>query len=260
MIHAVGCEQPPGGSDEDVHELIAVRLGMPLEVFAQAKRVLLRGWKAAGDGRLYHPTMTERVLEMIERRRKEADRRGRNRAGQRACPASVPRDSIGTPAGETAPVPEPDSDEKTESPIGDSSPTAPADPPGGLKLVPKASDLNAERLSAVTKDALMTFNMSAFTKAQGGAVPNVSLSVGIEKRRQQVNRCLKTARDICRAHFGTTTITTEFWEAYWTEVGEDEFFSGRRPGSNGHENWTPDFEYLTRPGTMLKVYERSEAA
>lgn len=112
----------------------------------------------------------------------------------------------------------------------------------------------------MTAEAIETFNLASFTKAQGGALPNVSPGVGVDKRRQQVGRCVKTAREICRELFGKQVVPREFWEAYWAEVAADDFLAGRQPGGPGHEGWTPTFEYLTRPGTMLKVYERSEAA
>lgn len=142
----------------------------------------------------------------------------------------------------------------------DSSSAPPADPPDGLKLVSPNPESKAERLAAVTKDAIETFNAASFTKAHGGVVPNVSPTVGVDKRRQQVARCVKTAREICREQFGQPVVTREFWEAYWTEVAADDFLSGRQAGGPGHENWRPDFEYLTRPATMLKVYERAAAA
>lgn len=112
----------------------------------------------------------------------------------------------------------------------------------------------------MTAEAIETFNLAPFTKQQGGVLPNVSPGVGLDKRRQQVGRCVKTAREICRELFGQPVVTRKFWEAYWVEVARDDFLAGRQAGGPGHENWKPDFEYLTRPGTMLKVYERSEAA
>lgn len=105
MLWMVAWEQTPCGSLPANDELITARIGMPLSSFVEHKRVLLRGWKQAGDGRLYHPTLTERVVEMIERRRKEAERRGRNRAVNRGTPGNVPRDTVGTPTGGTVPEP-----------------------------------------------------------------------------------------------------------------------------------------------------------
>ena len=67
MLWAVAWQQTPCGSLPDDDELIAARVGMDSELFAKHKRVLLRGWMLADDGRLYHATITERVLEKLKR-------------------------------------------------------------------------------------------------------------------------------------------------------------------------------------------------
>ena len=142
----------------------------------------------------------------------------------------------------------------------DSSPAQPEDRPAELTLsAPVAvADRRAERLAQVTDDAIAAFNACpGLTKAAGGILPNVSATVGRERRRRQVERCLKTARAICREQFGSDRVTSEFWHDYFAEVQRDDFMAGRRRGGQGHENWTPDFEYLTRDATMLKVYDRA---
>jgi hypothetical protein len=138
-----------------------------------------------------------------------------------------------------------------------SSSATPKDPPPGLQLKPKEPKGSlAERLRIVTREAVETFNASTLVKSQGGALANVSPSVGREKRQAQIRRCIRTAREICAESYGGT-ITREFWVDYWTEIAKDDFLAGRRGGGPGHENWRPDFEYLTREATMLKVYDRA---
>lgn len=103
MLWMVAWEQTPCGSLPNDDELIAGRIGMPLETFTSMRGVLLRRWYEAEDGRLYHDTMTLRVLEMIEKRRSEADRKARQRDKTPETvedrPADVPRDANGTLAG-----------------------------------------------------------------------------------------------------------------------------------------------------------------
>lgn len=134
---------------------------------------------------------------------------------------------------------------------------APSDPPADE--IAKAKAERAERLAAVTEDAIETFNAAPFTVAHGGRVPNVS-AVNREKRRQQVGRSIRVVREICAAEFGSPAITREFWTAYWQIVNRDPFASGRQAGSGAHSNWAPSFEYLTRPDTITAIYERAEAA
>ncbi len=57
---------------------------MPVDQFQAVKKRLLRGWWLADDGRLYHDTLAERVLEMIERRDGERNRKAGYRARKQA--------------------------------------------------------------------------------------------------------------------------------------------------------------------------------
>ena len=133
---------------------------------------------------------------------------------------------------------------------------APSDQPTDIA---KAKADRAERLAAVTEDAIETFNASPFTVAHGGRVPNVT-KVNREKRRQQVARAIRVIREICTEEFGGPEITRDFWLGYWQIVNGDAFASGRQAGTGAHSNWRPDFEYLTRPDTITALYERAEAA
>lgn len=86
--------------------LIAARLGMKVAAFKKAKDVLLRGWKPANDGRLYHETITERVLDMLGRkegeRKRKAEYRTRMEAERKAAESlGVPQMSHGTDEGQT---------------------------------------------------------------------------------------------------------------------------------------------------------------
>lgn len=142
-----------------------------------------------------------------------------------------------------------DTEEKQEAKASSSS-AAPID---------QTSEL-AQRLAKVTDDAIEAFNGSSLTKRNGGTLPNVSATVGREKRQQQVRRCLRTARAICLESTGDPRVTPEFWAAYFDLVAGDDFYSGRQPGGAGHENYVPDFELLTREATMVKLYDRQVAA
>ncbi|KAG1246328.1 hypothetical protein G6F68_014689 [Rhizopus microsporus] len=87
--------QTPCGSLPQDNELIAARIGMPLDQFQAAKPRLLRGWWLADDGRLYHDTLAERVLEMIERRDGERNRKAEYRDRKKAELAEAERNKGG---------------------------------------------------------------------------------------------------------------------------------------------------------------------
>lgn len=106
MLWATAWEQTPCGSLPNEDELIAARIGMPLDLFQAAKGRLLRGWWLADDGRLYHDTLAERVQDMIERRdgekNRKAEYREREKAKKQAAAAALaagngPNPSQGNP-------------------------------------------------------------------------------------------------------------------------------------------------------------------
>ncbi|WP_457097534.1 hypothetical protein [Lysobacter sp. P5_B9] len=116
-----------------------------------------------------------------------------------------------------------------------------------------------QRLAAVTDDAIEAFNASKLVKPHGGALATVSAKVGRESRQRQVQRCIAVARQICAEDYQADGVVGEFWADYWAVAHADDFHSGRQRGGKGHENWSPDFEFLTRPATMLKLYDRATA-
>lgn len=114
-----------------------------------------------------------------------------------------------------------------------------------------------ERVAQITDDAITAWNASALV---AGGLPAVRAAVGREKRQAQVRRMLRTARAMCLDLFGSQTVTPQFWVGLWAEYAKDDFFSGRLAGGKGHENWKPDFEFLTREDSVLKLYDRRATA
>mgnify|MGYP001312339907 CR=1 FL=1 len=113
----------------------------------------------------------------------------------------------------------------------------------------------AERIATVTNDAIGAYNRILGKPA--GLLAAVRATVGADTRREQVKRCLKTASEICQELYGDSRVTPSFWTAYFESAAEDGFHSGRGPYTGEHSNWRPDFEYLTRKKTMLKLFERA---
>jgi hypothetical protein len=74
MLWFIAWQQTPCGSLPKDDTLNAARLGMEADAFQSSKAILLRGWIEADDGRLYHPTITQLVLEMMDRKAGNAQR------------------------------------------------------------------------------------------------------------------------------------------------------------------------------------------
>lgn len=68
MLWVTAWRQEPCGSLPNEDELIAVRIGMPMRIFAKVRSKLMRGWWEAEDGRLYHDDQVTQVLAMLAER------------------------------------------------------------------------------------------------------------------------------------------------------------------------------------------------
>jgi hypothetical protein len=77
-------KQTPCGSMPGDPEVFAGLIGASDATFTKHRKILLRGWWLADDGRLYHDTLVQRVLEMLKQRRGDADRQAANRAKKAA--------------------------------------------------------------------------------------------------------------------------------------------------------------------------------
>jgi hypothetical protein len=260
MLWVESWTQVPAGSLPDNDAVIAARIGMRLPEFKTSKDVLMRGWWKAEDGRLYHPVITEQVLDMVRRKGRKAANQAAYRERQRLH---------GT-----------DADVTGHSPVIDRTTTTTTTKEIDQEQLSSAAPLTrgqnsaraneqehrpspaarGARLATVTHDAIETFNASPLTKANGGLVPNVEPNVGGDKRRAQVAKSLKVARDICLKDFDSELIPRAFWIEYWELCFEDEHKSGRAGGGKDHANWVPTFEYLTREATMLEIYDKAASA
>lgn len=98
MLWMVAWRQTPCGTLPDDDDLIVARLGIDRAVFDKNRAVLMRGWWPAGDGRLYHNVLVERVLEMLGYKEKEKARKAAYRA--KMAGANVPKMSRGTTVGQ----------------------------------------------------------------------------------------------------------------------------------------------------------------
>lgn len=92
MLWFIAWQQTPCGSLPKDDLLIAARLGMEADAFQCDKAILLRGWTEADDGRLYHPIITQLVLEMMDRKASNAQRQAAYRQRRLAARNSETND------------------------------------------------------------------------------------------------------------------------------------------------------------------------
>jgi hypothetical protein len=106
MLWAESWKATPCGSYTNDDQIIAARIGMPINLFRAHRDVLMRGWELHADGRLYHHVVTERVRELLGMRQSARFRKAayRSKKKQPVAPESpevVPRDYHRIPVGET---------------------------------------------------------------------------------------------------------------------------------------------------------------
>lgn len=171
MLWTVAWQQTPCGSMPSDDDLIAARLGMKAPAFKKAKGILLRGWCLADDGRLYHETITERVVEMLSRkegeRKRKADYRARMDAERRAADSGgVPGMSHGTDSGQMR---ESGGSDATGTGTGTGLKEPPIPPDGGL---PEPVQAKTKKSSAI---ALQTFLDECKAKGEKPILENDSV-------------------------------------------------------------------------------------
>jgi hypothetical protein len=101
MMWFTAWKQVPCASIPADEEVIAAMIGMPAKLWQKHSKVMLRGWAAASDGRMYHNVLTGRVREMLAKRRNESERKATYRQGNpplsRGTDAGLQQDSQGSP-------------------------------------------------------------------------------------------------------------------------------------------------------------------
>lgn len=110
MLWLTAWRQTPCGSLPADDALIAARIGMDPRQFKAHRDILMRGWRLASDGRLYHQTITTSVMSMLESRLRERGwKRGqrlKNQALSDECPPGLRLSPVGVVAPVPVPVPE----------------------------------------------------------------------------------------------------------------------------------------------------------
>lgn len=102
MMWLVSWRQTPAGSFPNEDDVIVALIGIPEKTWAKHRKVLMRGWWLADDGRLYHDTIASRVRAMLDKKTDAKVRKAeyRQRMDAIRTGASVPTLSHGTDAGQ----------------------------------------------------------------------------------------------------------------------------------------------------------------
>ncbi len=239
-------KQVPCGSFPSDEQVIAAMIGMPERVWARHRDVLMRGWTEADDGRVYHVTITARVLEMLEYRAKAAKRVADHKARMRE-----------QRAGNTLPA--------REQPASNDTGT-------GTGTTEVSDVLRTSSSSQTTKGGkrpTIPCPYDEIVDAYHQALPDLPRVVLRDgktwAKRQRAMRELwgwvlssRKSDGTKRAETGDEALT---WiRGYFERAAENDFIAGRTPPGQGHEGWRAGFDYLLTERGMRQVIENTRAA
>lgn len=243
MLWFVAWQQTPCGSLPDSDELIAARIGMDTAEFQQNRAILLRGWEKANDGRLYHPVVSEMVLEMLARKARETKRKADYREKMKG--GNVPDLSHGTGNGQTR-----DSTGSDDTGTGTGTSSKPSsDEEGSHQAEPddfpscphqKVVELYAKHLPELPQPRIWNGHRASNLKARWRWL-------------------LTTKKQSGERYANTTAEAIDFFDRFFGYVASSDFLTGRDGKWQGC-----DLAWLVKAENFAKViegkYQNREAA
>lgn len=178
MMWYVAWKQEPCGSLPNDEAIIRAKIKLTPKMWVQCRDVLMRNWWLAADGRLYHDTISKRVLALLEKRAADTKRTRENRArkaGSQPGNDGVTRDTPATPSVDTGEFdtkhPAPSTQHQAPvSPDGD-TPLAAAAPgeADGVGFVPTPAGVICKALKSAGIASVAPGNQSLITLLEAGA-------------------------------------------------------------------------------------------
>lgn len=249
MLWMTAWEQTPCGSMPSDDALIAARIGMPGKAFAKARETLMRGWWLAEDGRLYHDTISARVLAMLAKKDKDRARkagwRARHAEGQPNDSAAVTQESRVTDYGQARDSARSDNT-KHQAPVSIEAKASHPDESGNRRPeipCPYAQivALYHDLLPSLPKAKLMTAARQRGMRKLWGWVLSSTKGDG-SRRATSADEAL------------------QWFSGYFGRAAENDFLMGRTPRSAEHKDWRCDIDFLMTDKGLRQVIERTQDA
>lgn len=232
LLWSEAWQQTPCGTLPNDDELIALLIDMPVSTFQKNRKTLMRGWYEASDGRLYHETITKRVLSMLDKRANDAKRAANRRARATASAVThgvVTDASRVTRAGSRS---EFDTKHQAPEPVIEEEPTVLVDTPAA----PRPSPCPTDQIVEMYHRHLPT-------------LPRVEVLSDTRKRAVAARwREVLADKDI-RERPDPRSAALDFFDWYFGHAASSAFLTGRA------KDWRADFDFLVTPSKWVKVIE-----
>lgn len=221
MLWLTAWQQAPAGSMAADDQIIAAKIGMEYRQFVAHKDILLRGWRAYSDGRLYHPVIVEQVLAYQEFNRKERERIAAWREKKRQEDDAVTRNKRVCNVGVRTPEPEPEPKDITQP-----SAESPKTPRVSVRAPPPYLEiLNLWR--EILPELPQPHGVEHWTDA---------------RRAQIRNRWTNELPDL------------DSWRTLFTDIRRSRFLMGQAD-TGKHRPFRCDLFWITKPENLLKFSE-----
>lgn len=243
LLWAEAWQQTPCGTLPKDEELIALLIDMAPPAFQKNRKVLLRGWYEAEDGRLYHETITRRVLSMLDKRASDAKRAATRRARASDSHVSPPEDTPESRVTHTGSRSEFDTKHQAPEPVLIQDPT-------GLVGSPPAGDESGTTGQVVRlPDRRIPCPADALLEAFHAECPTLPRVIKLNDKRK-AHLTARWREVDAESKFSSATDGIEVFKGVFRKVHASDFLAGRAKA------WHATFDWLTESSTnFLKVCE-----
>lgn len=254
-------DQVPAGSlpDDDIDLCRLAELGRDQQTWQAIKAGAMRGWRRCSDGRLYHDVVAEGVLE-ADSKRKVAKKKGL--AGAQArwtnarasqvdgssssagnAPTSAPATNEDAPA---IPQAMPADGKRSRSEGKRSEEINPEPPDGGLST---ASTADRPQLSLVSSEVV-----------RASACPHVEIRAAYHRILPMLPAISDWTPERAAAlrnkwKSKPERQSLEWWERFFSYIGESKFLTGCADPSAGRAPFLADIDFILRPSKFVSIIE-----
>jgi len=226
----------PCGTLPNDDELVAARIGCKLEFFRGHREQLMRGWTVHSDGLLYHPYITEQVIQMLGNRASNAERQRRFKE------ASKQRHK--------------DAVERHKEVTGNALVTRDSRVSNG-----EEQEQEQEKVKRYTGTSVPVGDFSAAEAPKKVTRQSVPFAQIVDLYHEmlpmlpRVEKLTETRKGHIRQRWQEDLPDMEHWRNFFAYVAESKFLTGQVPGKNGSPPFRADIEWLTRPTNFTKIAE-----